>query len=201
MATCPCGSSEEHQAYMRGRRETRERLGYSGFDDGGHPDPYGSVPTSAGGPGPDWLEVPALGMPTRRIPASPADDELLRIREECQCGAHQALRLQRATASEVASQGYCLPPDAVCKGCRVPESSPIGAGPFENGLCRFCADLNAYEPIAAAPRHQDLVSQFAGPQLRSLREPRRSLTLTQVSWVFVTVMLVCIAVTYFMMVT
>jgi hypothetical protein len=63
----------------------------------------------------------SLGMPDRVIPATPA------------------------TAAPSA-----FPAERQCKGCKVGEFSPIGAGPFEDGLCRYCAQLNTHEPIVAA---------------------------------------------------
>jgi hypothetical protein len=50
---------------------------------------------------------------------------------------------------------YAMTPDATCKGCGIPESHPAGAGPFENGLCRYCAALKAQggplSPVLVTP--------------------------------------------------
>jgi hypothetical protein len=169
--SCPCGSSVEHAAYMCGRRAARRLLGYSDLDD--TPDvateslpssatwdqligayeraeaardqtvmklifarlrqlaatPSPGMPATVSSPGmPATVSSPGMpatvsspGMPERVIPATPA------------IAAPSAFPAERA-----------------CKGCKVGEFSVIGAGPFENGLCRYCAQLNTYKPIAAA---------------------------------------------------
>jgi hypothetical protein len=127
-------------------------------------EPYGSVPASGGGPAPEWLRVPALGMPDRVIPAKPSH-------------LHWSPDQPRDESGRFARKA--LPPDRVCSGCGIEESSPIGAGPFENGFCRFCAQIDRRFPIANRTAIETAFARVGTPMVH-YRTPARKFDLSLV---------------------
>jgi hypothetical protein len=121
LRTCRCDDC----SYQRGRHEARISLGYD-----------------------DWGETVARRDPYSRwlcfyYPCS-LHARQVRIAAGPDMRAERAARDRTLTVStglSVDSGKVTLAPDAICRGCRIAECSPIGGGPFKDGLCRFCIQL------------------------------------------------------------
>lgn len=168
---CPC--SDCQAAYMRGRRKARRSLGYDDWDE---PEP--SVNT-----GPIHDADTGEQLDERRFPMANAE--------------------QIASARALLRDGQDQPdlkllPPMVCSGCGIDECSPIGAGPFEHGFCRFCVQLNTARPIAPKPasrmRSDQIVSwptaiRYVFHGDNRVRQVRLGVIPTSPVWVFVFVVL------------